>query len=229
MTRSLTTRFASLMLLGLASPAAAAPIAHREVLPNGIVLLVAERPAVPIVAVRALVQAGAVHDPPDRAGLANLPGVLLTRGTTKRTGPELDSAIAVVGAITVDEARREVLGRFGSWARPASPLPGVPTASAGREPREEVIPRDLTQATIMFGRQAIRQTDPDYFALVVASYVLGGGSASRLYTRVREEGGLAYSVYSYVSPYARPPSSQTRDRKSTRLNPSHITSSYAAI
>ncbi len=311
MTRSLTTRFALLMLLGLASPAAAAPIAHREVLPNGIVLLVAERPAVPIVAVRALVQAGAVHDPPDRAGLANLTGVLLTRGTTKRTGPELDSAIeagagrdsigaslrvlkpdlglgldllseailsptfppdevtrkigeiqasikrseedpgavaaralarlvfpghpyglpvegtresvarltrddvvkfhrerfrpdatvvAVVGAVTVDEARREVLGRFGSWARPASPLPGVPTASAGREPREEVIPRDLTQATIMFGRQAIRQTDPDYFALVVASYVLGGGSASRLYTRVREEGGLAYSVYSYVSP-----------------------------
>jgi zinc protease len=318
MTHSLTTRFALLMLLGLASPAAAAPIAHREVLPNGIVLLVAERPAVPIVAVRALVQAGAVHDPPDRAGLANLTGALLTRGTTKRTGPELDSAIefvggsleagagrdsigaslrvlkpdlglgldllsevilsptfppdevtrkigeiqasikrseedpgavaaralarlvfpshpyglpvegtresvarltrddvvkfhrerfrpdatvvAVVGAVTVDEARREVLGRFGSWARPASPLPGVPTASAGREPREEVIPRDLTQATIMLGRQAIRQTDPDYFALVVASYVLGGGSASRLYTRVREEGGLAYSVYSYVSP-----------------------------
>src|SRR5438552_10442653 len=318
MTRSLTTRFASLMLLGLASPAAAAPIAHREVLPNGIVLLVAERPAVPIVAVRALVQAGAVHDPPDRAGLANLTGVLLTRGTTKRTGPELDSAIefvggsleagagrdsigaslrvlkpdlglgldllsevilsptfppdevtrkigeiqasikrseedpgavaaralarlvfpghpyglpvegthesvarltrddvvkfhrerfrpdatvvAVVGAVTVDEARREVLGRFGSWARPASPLPGVPTASAGRERHEEAIARDLTQATIVLGRQAIRQTDPDYFALVVASYVLGGGSASRLYTRVREEGGLAYSVYSYVSP-----------------------------
>src|SRR3989454_5546773 len=97
MTRSLTTRFASLMLLGLASPAAAAPIAHREVLPNGIVLLVAERPAVPIVAVRALVQAGAVHDPPDRAGLANLTGVLLPRRTTKRTGPELDSAIEFVG------------------------------------------------------------------------------------------------------------------------------------
>jgi zinc protease len=30
--------------------------------------------------------------------------------------------------------------------------------------------------------------------------VLGGGSASRLYSRVREEGGLAYSVYSYLSP-----------------------------
>src|SRR5207244_2276237 len=86
-------RFASLMLLGLASPAAAAPIAHREVLPNGIVLLVAERPAVPIVAVRALVQAGAVHDPPDRAGLANLTGGLLPRGTHKRTGPGRGPAV----------------------------------------------------------------------------------------------------------------------------------------
>jgi zinc protease len=312
------TRLGLLLLLGLASPAAAAPIAHREVLPNGIVLLVAERPAVPIVAVRVLVEAGAVYDPPDRAGLANLTAALLTRGTAKRTGPELDSAIefvggsleagagrdsigaslrvlrkdlglgldllaevilspafppdevtrkigeiqaaikrsdedpgtvaaralarlvfpshpygvpvegtresvarltredvvkfhrerfrpdatlvAVVGAVTAEEARREILGRFASWVRPATPRAGAPTAAAGAQPRAEVIARNLTQATIVLGRQAIRQTDPDYFPLVVASYVLGGGSASRLYTRVREEGGLAYTVYSYVSP-----------------------------
>jgi len=30
--------------------------------------------------------------------------------------------------------------------------------------------------------------------------VLGGGSASRLYSRVRDEGGLAYAVFSYVTP-----------------------------
>ncbi|OLB52513.1 MAG: hypothetical protein DMD98_00795 [Candidatus Rokuibacteriota bacterium] len=311
-------RLVLLLLLGLAAPAASTPLAHREVLVNGIVLLVAERPAVPIVAVRVLVEAGAVYDPPDRAGLANLTGALLTRGTARRTAPELDSAIefvggsleagagrdsvgaslrvlgkdlglgldllaevirspafppdevtrkigeiqasikrseedpgtvaaralarlvfpghpygvpvegtresvarltrddvvkfhrerfrpdatviAVVGAVTVDEARREILARFGSWQRPAVPLASIPSAAAAREPHAETIARDLTQATIMLGRQAIRQTDPDYFPLVVASYVLGGGSASRLYTRVREEGGLAYSVYSYVSP-----------------------------
>ena len=78
-------------------PAGAAPLAHREVLPNGIVLLVAERPAVPIVAVRLLTRAGAVFDPDDRAGLAHLTGALLTRGTAKRTGPEIDSAIEFVG------------------------------------------------------------------------------------------------------------------------------------
>jgi zinc protease len=108
--------------------------------------------------------------------------------------------IAVVGAVTVDEARREVLARLGSWARPSPPPPAVGPAIASGQTRSETITKDLTQATIMLGRQAIRQIDPDYFPLGVASYVLGGGSASRLYARVRDEGGLAYSVYSYISP-----------------------------
>src|SRR5207247_4301771 len=110
------------------------------------------------------------------------------------------TVIAVVGAVTVAEARREIIGRFGAWARPTSAPRSITEATAPPAPGEEAVKRELTQATLMFGRQAIRQTDPDYFPLVVASYVLGGGSASRLYSRVREESGLAYSVYSYVSP-----------------------------
>jgi zinc protease len=100
----------------------------------------------------------------------------------------------------VDEARREVLARFGAWPRPAASPPTAPTEAGVVPPRTEVITKDLKQATIMLGRPAIRQVDPDYFPLAVASYVLGGGSASRLYTRVRDEGGLAYAVYAYVSP-----------------------------
>src|SRR3990167_5290127 len=100
---------ALLLPLLLATPAAAAPLAHREVLPNGIVLLVAERPAVPIVAVRVLARAGSVYDPPDRAGLANLTGALLTRGTAQRTGPELDAAIEFVGGSLEAGATRDGL------------------------------------------------------------------------------------------------------------------------
>ena len=310
---------AIIVLLGvlLPGPGAGAPLAHREVLPNGIVLLVAERPAVPIVAVRVLTRAGAVFDPDERAGLAHLTGALLTRGTAKRTGPEVDSAIefvggsleaaagrdsltvalsvqkkdlalgldlvsevvlsptfppaevtrnvseiqaairrseedpgtvatralsrlvypghpygvpvegtresvarltrddvvkfyaqhvrpdttvvAVVGAVTVDEARREITARLGAWARPAGAPQSITPVTAPASPREETVKRELTQSTIMFGRLAIRQTDPDYFPLSVASYVLGGGSASRLYARVRDEAGLAYAVYSWLS------------------------------
>ena len=97
-----------LLALVLTVPAGAAkPIAHREVLPNGIVLLVAERPAVPIVVVRVFAHAGAVLDPPDRAGLANLTGALLTRGTAKHTAPQLDSAIEFVGGSLSAAAGRD--------------------------------------------------------------------------------------------------------------------------
>src|SRR6185295_1432608 len=110
MKRYLSTLGAAALASSLAcSPAGAAPIAHREVLPNGIVLLVAERPAVPIVAVRVYMRAGSIYDPPDQAGLANLTGAVLTRGTAKRTGPELDSAIEFVGASLQAGASRDGL------------------------------------------------------------------------------------------------------------------------
>jgi zinc protease len=50
---------------------------------------------------------------------------------------------------------------------------------------------------------AIARNDPDYFALLVGNYILGGGSlVSRLYMEVREKRGYAYSVYSYFLPLA---------------------------
>jgi len=306
-----------LVVLVVSVAPAANPGAHREVLPNGIVLLVSERPAVPIVITRLYTRAGAALDPPGKEGLANLTGALLSRGTAKQTGPELDAKIefvggslevgagrdgmsaslsvlkkditlgldllqevilspsfpeaefkrklariqaeikqseenpdavaskaltklvypghpygrptegtlesvarltrddvvsfhrdfmrpdttiiAVVGAITVDEARREILSRFGAWRPPATTPPSVPFATPPPAPTEERIERALTQATLLFGRQAVRRSNPDYFPLVVANYILGGGSTGRLYARVREEGGLAYSVGSYIS------------------------------
>jgi zinc protease len=307
-----------LMVAALVIPAAAAPLAHREVLPNGVVLLVAERPVIPIVVVQLYLRAGSVYDPPDARGLANLTADMLTRGTAKRTGPELDRAIefvggslegeagrdgatvslsvlkkdlrmgldllaevlltpafpeaelkrrseeiaaaiqrseqepetvaaramalllypghpysrpvagtvesvkrmardqivgfhrdnyrpdaaiiAVVGDVTRDEIRRELLASLGTWAAPATPRPVIPPAPASPPVESRVIHRDLTQATVSLARPGIKQDHPDYFPLVVANYILGGGSASRLYTKVREERGLVYSVYSSLGP-----------------------------
>jgi len=56
------------------------------------------------VVIRLSVRAGAAFDPPDAAGLANLTADLLTRGTAKRTGPELDRAIEFVGGSLEGEA-----------------------------------------------------------------------------------------------------------------------------
>ena len=49
----------------------------------------------------------------------------------------------------------------------------------------------------MFGHDGISREDPDYYAVSVMNYVLGGGGfASRLMTSVRDEMGLAYSIFS---------------------------------
>src|SRR5512134_2739773 len=107
--RRLSAACVLVLLLLAGAPAPAAPIAHREVLPNGIVLLVAERPGVPIVAVRAFLRAGASFEPTDRPGLANLTGALLTRGTARRSGPEIDAAIEFVGGSLESDASRDGL------------------------------------------------------------------------------------------------------------------------
>src|SRR5215467_13012560 len=96
-----------LWLAALVVPAAAAPLAHREVLPNGIVLLVAERPTIPIVVARLYTRAGSVYDLPDAGGLANLTADMLTRGTAKHTAPELDRAIEFVGGSLEGDAGRD--------------------------------------------------------------------------------------------------------------------------
>ena len=43
--------------------------------------------------------------------------------------------------------------------------------------------------------------DPDYYAARLFSDIVGGGASSRLFQAVREERGLAYSIWSALAPY----------------------------
>src|ERR1051326_2285031 len=71
-----------------------------------------------------------------------------------------DTAIvAVVGAITVAEARAAIQRRLGGWKAPSGAPPVIPDAPAGPAPQTKQIPRDLTQSTILQGRQAGRQKE----------------------------------------------------------------------
>jgi predicted Zn-dependent peptidase len=61
--------------------------------------------------------------------------------------------------------------------------------------------RSTEQAHLTLGWRAPDQRDPDRFALAVANQAFGGGLSSRLFQEIREERGLAYSVYSAASLY----------------------------
>jgi predicted Zn-dependent peptidase len=58
------------------------------------------------------------------------------------------------------------------------------------------------QAHIALGFPAPAELDADYFAARLFADVVGGGTSSRLFQQLREERGLAYSVYSHVQPYS---------------------------
>ena len=74
-----------------------------------------------------------------------------------------------------------------------------PAAQFGGGERRES--KTLEQAHVLMGFQGLSYDDPDYYALHVASTVFGGGMSSRLFQEVRENLGLAYSIYCYASSY----------------------------
>ncbi len=74
------------------------PPIRRERLGNGLELVVASRPGVPLVAVRLVFRGGASLDPDGRSGLGHLVAVAGRRGTRRRTGTEIDLLIESLGA-----------------------------------------------------------------------------------------------------------------------------------
>lgn len=62
--------------------------------------------------------------------------------------------------------------------------------------------RSLEQVHLALGFPATAFDDPDYFAQQVLTTILGGGMSSRLFQEVRENRGLAYSVYAFSSAHA---------------------------
>jgi zinc protease len=78
---------------------------------------------------------------------------------------------------------------------------GVPEVKPATSGGVIVIDRDIPQSVVVFGEEGVKRDDPDYYAAYVMNYILGGGGfTSRLMEEVREKRGLAYSVYSHLSP-----------------------------
>ena len=61
--------------------------------------------------------------------------------------------------------------------------------------------KDTEQLHICLGYPGIESNCDDIYPLSVFNNALGGGMSSRLFQRIREELGMAYSVYSYASSY----------------------------
>ena len=113
--------------------------------------------------------------------------------------------VSIVGDVTRSQADALVKTLLAQLPQRAAArceaLPSVAEVAALAAPASQSIAFESAQAHLLIGQPGHPRADPDFFALTVGNYILGGGGfVSRLTTEVREKRGLAYSVYSYFSP-----------------------------
>lgn len=307
----------SLLCCALLSNAYALDV-KRDVLDNGLTLLVVERHNLPVVTVTLGIKAGSLIEPEERSGLANLTATLLTEGTAKRTARQIseeiefvggslgagggsdfitvhlsilkkdlalgfdllsdiilnpafpedemkkkvkrikgglkaseedpgfvaskafsrevfgnhpygrlvqgseesldmiirddltafhkayytpdNSIMSVVGDITPDEVKALFDKHFSAWRAKGLKPPALPELTDVKKRHTVIIDKELTQANILLGHLGVSRSNPDYYAVSVMNYILGGGGfASRLMQNVREEKGLAYDISSFFN------------------------------
>ncbi len=105
-----------------------------------------------------------------------------------------NAVISVVG--NFDEERLKVLLNkyFGSW-KPVGSCPLVASPSLflpGYYPKY----KETEQTHICLGFRGLTMGDENIYPMMVLNGILGGGMSSRLFQNIREEKGLAYSIYS---------------------------------
>ena len=113
-------------------------------------------------------------------------------------GPDA-TVIVLVGDVTPDSVRAMAERVFGSWAKRPRAIPfEVPAAPALTRARRLVVTRPgKSQADVVYAIPGVARTAPDYDAVMMMNYVLGGGSlSSRLMDQIRDRQGLVYGVYS---------------------------------
>ena len=114
-------------------------------------------------------------------------------------GPD-NTIIAVVGDTTEQEIVALLTTAFKGWKRTPRPLPAPVPIPEITKTVVRKIDKNITQANIIMGHRGISREHPDYYAIVVMNYILGGGGfSSRLMDNIRDNRGLAYSVYSYFA------------------------------
>ena len=106
---------------------------------------------------------------------------------------------AAAGNLDHDDFAETIAGKFSTLAGSATlhELP-APKAEARIVQRNK---KSLEQVQICLGLPAPPITDDSRYATLILNTVLGGGMSSRLFQTIREERGMAYSIYSDLSPY----------------------------
>ncbi len=114
--------------------------------------------------------------------------------------------VAVAGnldhAAIVKRVRKAFTDRLDGSSEPAAPRARGHARSTPPIEPIRIVGDDTEQANVILGMRGLSRHDERRWALGVLSSALGGGMSSRLFQTIREERGLAYSVYTFSGSYA---------------------------
>jgi predicted Zn-dependent peptidase len=108
--------------------------------------------------------------------------------------------VTAAGHVTHEEVLELVQSQFGRM-QPVGPA-GIDGAPHTHAPIHLETKRDLEQVHICIGVPSVPLGHEDRFGVAVLNNLLGGGMSSRLFQNIREKQGLAYAVFSEITPYS---------------------------
>ena len=105
--------------------------------------------------------------------------------------------LAVAGDITLAQAKSKAEAAFAQWKKAGVSIEQQRAPAPISGPSISLVARPKSvQTSLRVGTQSLPRTHPDYDALTVANYVLGGGPTGRLFEHLREQKGYTYGAYS---------------------------------
>ncbi|MEH7010699.1 pitrilysin family protein [Neobacillus niacini] len=128
--------------------------------------------------------------------LKTFTGSTLKEYIHNRYTPE-NVVISIAGNVS-DKFILEVEKYFGSYEGGNSAITeNIPVFHSNRLSRK----KETEQAHLCIGFEGLKIGHEDVYSLIILNNILGGSMSSRLFQEVREQRGLAYSVFSYHSAY----------------------------
>ncbi len=111
-----------------------------------------------------------------------------------------NTVVAIAGDLGHDTAVDLVRAAFGQGNGAVPGYLPAPSLPAGQ--RYKLLQQRGAQAHLCLGVPALPRDDPATWTLELLTTVLGDGSSSRLFLKVREEAGLAYDVHAFQTDHA---------------------------
>ncbi len=110
-----------------------------------------------------------------------------------------NTVIAVAGNFDMETLYQKLEKHFSGW-QPSKPPQNIQYHTS-HTPKIIKKVKDIEQVHLCLGLPGIPLGSEDVYALTIFNTIFGGGMSSKLFQTIREDRGLAYSVYSYPSNY----------------------------